>query len=83
MKSGTPELKKMEGTNGPDPLKKGSKGHGSTSDACNLIGSPFLGIQPMKKCPHARLRAPVLERYDAFECIFMTRSDTWNLIVAS
>ncbi len=49
----------------------------------NLIGSPFLGIQPMKKCPHAQLCAPSLDRYVASECIFMTISDAWNLTCAS
>ena len=41
----------------------------------NTIGSLSLGIDPMKKCPHVRLRAPGAERYDASECMFITISD--------
>ncbi len=49
------------------------------SEPFNYIGSPSLGIQPMKKCPQARLCAPFLKRYDVLECIFIIMSDAWNL----
>ncbi len=33
----------------------------------NLMGSPVTGVDPMKKWPHARLRALLLDKYDASE----------------
>ena len=39
------------------------------------MGSPFHGIQPMKKCPVARLCPFDSERYDASEWMLSTMSD--------
>ena len=47
------------------------------------IGSPSIGIEPMKKCPQVRLRACGSDRYDASEWMFITMSDAWNLTFAS
>jgi hypothetical protein len=33
----------------------------------NCMGSPFFGIHPKKKCPHALLHAFASERYDTSE----------------
>ncbi len=48
----------------------------------NLMGSPFLGNEPMKKWPHALLRALGLLKYDASEWMFITMSDARNLTTA-
>ncbi len=48
----------------------------------NLMGSPSLGVQPIKKWPHALLRASDSDKYDASECMFIIMSDAWNRIVA-
>ena len=47
------------------------------------MGSLSLGINPMKKCLHGRLRAPGAERYNALECMFIIISDVWNLPLLS
>jgi hypothetical protein len=39
------------------------------------MGLLSLGIDPMKKCLHVRLRAPGAERYDASECMFIIISN--------
>ena len=49
----------------------------------NLMGSPSLGVQPMKKWPHALLRASDSDKYDALECTFIIMYDAWNRIAAS
>ena len=49
----------------------------------NLMGSPSLGVQPIKKWPHALLRASDSDKYDASECMFIIMSDARNRIVAS
>jgi hypothetical protein len=43
-----------------------------------LMGSPSLGDQPMKKWPHALLRASDSDKYDALECTFIIMSDAQN-----
>jgi hypothetical protein len=48
----------------------------------SLMGSPLLVFQPMKKCPHALLRAGVSDKYDASECTFMIMSDVRYQIIA-
>ncbi len=47
-----------------------------------LMGSPSLGIQPMKKWPHALLRVSDSDKYDASECTFIIMFDARNQIVA-
>ena len=49
----------------------------------NLMGLPSLGVQPMKKRPHALLRASDSVKYDASQCMFIIMSDARNRIVAS
>ena len=44
----------------------------------NLMGSPSLGDQLMKKWPHALLRASDSDKYDALECTFIIMSDAQN-----
>ena len=44
----------------------------------NLMGLPSLGDQPMKKWPHALLRASNSDNYDASECTFIIMSDALN-----
>ncbi len=39
--------------------------HSVKNLAFNFMRLPLLGVQPMKKCPHAWLRASDLDRYDA------------------
>ncbi len=41
----------------------------------NLMGLPSLGDQPMKKWPHALLRASDSDKYDALKCTFIIVSD--------
>ncbi len=48
----------------------------------NFMGLPSLGVQPMKKCPHALLRASNSDEYDASKCTFIIMSDARNQIVA-
>ena len=43
----------------------------------NLMGLPSLGVQPVKKWPHALLRAPDSDKYDASECMFIIMSDAY------
>ncbi len=47
------------------------------------MGSFVLGDHPIKKCPHALLRASVSERYEATECMFIIMSEAWKRTVAS
>jgi hypothetical protein len=47
------------------------------------MGVPSIGNVPMKKCPHALLRAFGSLKYDASEWIFNTMSDARNLTTAS
>jgi hypothetical protein len=49
----------------------------------NFMGSPSLGVQPMKTCLHAWLRALDLDRYDASKWMFKIISKALNHIVAS
>ncbi len=49
----------------------------------SLMGLPSIGNVPMKKCPHALLRAFSSLRYDASEWMFNTISDARNLTTAS
>jgi len=49
----------------------------------NLMGFVGLAFHPMKKCPHALLRALASDKYDASEWIFNTMSDAWKCTVAS
>ena len=49
----------------------------------SMMGLPSLGDQPMKKWPHALLRASDSDKYDALECTFIIMSDARNQIVAS
>ncbi len=49
----------------------------------NFIGLPLLGIQPMKKCPHAWLRASDLDRHNASEWMIKIMSKALNYMVAS
>ena len=49
----------------------------------SLMGLPSVGNAPMKKCPHALLRAFGSLRYDASEWMFNTISDARNLTTAS
>ena len=49
----------------------------------SLIGLQSLGTDPMKKWPHARLRAFGSLKYDASEWMFNTISDARNLTTAS
>jgi hypothetical protein len=48
----------------------------------SLISFPSLGMDPMKKCPHAQLCAFGLLKYDASECMFNTIFDAQNLTTA-
>ncbi len=41
----------------------------------SLMGLPSFAFQPMKKCPHALLCAPVSDKYDASKCTSMIMSD--------
>jgi hypothetical protein len=49
----------------------------------NFMGPPLLGVQPMKKCPHAWLQALDSDRYDASEWMFNIMSEALNCIVVS
>jgi hypothetical protein len=48
----------------------------------NLIGLPSSADHPMKKWPHARLRALALDKYKALECMFIIMPDAQNQMVA-
>ena len=41
----------------------------------SVMGSPYLGTEPRKKWPDARLLALFADRYDASEWLFNTMSD--------
>ncbi len=47
-----------------------------------LMGLPSFAFQPMKKCPHALLRASDSDKYHASEWTFMIMSDVQYQIVA-
>jgi hypothetical protein len=47
----------------------------------SLMGLPSFAFHPMKKCPHALLRAPASDKYDVSECTFMIMSDVRYQIV--
>jgi len=49
----------------------------------SLMGFPSIGNAPMKKFPHALLRAFGSLKYDALEWMFNTISDARNLTTAS
>ncbi len=49
----------------------------------NFMGSPLLGVQPMKKFPHAWLRVSDLDRYNAFKWMFNIMLEALNHIVPS
>ncbi len=66
-----------------DAMTNRSMAHNVKNAPLNLMGLPSLGGQPMKKWPHALLRAFDSDQYDASECTFIIMSDTLNRIVAS
>ncbi len=49
--------------------------HKVKNASLSLMGSPSFAFRPMKKCPHALLRASASDKYDASEWTFMIMSD--------
>ncbi len=66
-----------------DATTKRRMAHNVKNAPFNMMGLPSVGVQPMKKWPHALMRASDSDKYDASECTFIIMSDAWNQIVAS
>ena len=49
----------------------------------SVMGYPYLGTEPRKKFPDARLLEFFADRQDMSEWVFNTMSDELNLIIAS
>ncbi len=64
-----------------EAMTKRRMAHNVKNAPFNLMGSPSLGVQPMKKWPHALLRASDSDKFDPSDCTFIIMSDAWNQIV--